>query len=94
MNTLKFGGGLLNSLAYYTRVGIQTVLFIYSADRHFESTRDARIDLRSGAMVEAQHLVEDPLPEDEAHIHAFSVFEPDLETQRCANCNDRVVTAR
>ncbi len=33
-------------------------MFIYSADRHFESTRDARIDLRRGAMVEAQHPTE------------------------------------
>ena len=35
--------------------GRQTVLSIYSADRHFESTSDARIYLRCGAMVEAQH---------------------------------------
>ncbi len=73
---------------------IEPVLSIYSADLDLESTRDARIDLRRGAMVEAQHPTEGPLPEDEAHIHAFPVFEPDLETQRCANCNDRVVTAR
>ena len=31
------------------------MLYIYSTDRHFESTRDAGLDLRSGAMVEAQH---------------------------------------
>ena len=34
------------------------VLFIYSADLDLESTRDAVIDLRSGAMVEAQHPAE------------------------------------
>ena len=34
------------------------VLYIYSADRHFESMHDAQIDLRSGAMVEAQHPAE------------------------------------
>ena len=35
-----------------------TVLYIYSADRHCESTNDARIDLRSGAMVETKHPTE------------------------------------
>ncbi len=34
------------------------VLSIYSADLDLESTRDARIDLRRGAMVEAQHPTE------------------------------------
>jgi hypothetical protein len=31
------------------------VLFIYSADLDLESTRDAGIDLRSGAMIETKH---------------------------------------
>lgn len=34
------------------------MLFTYWADRHFESTSDSRIDLRSSAMVEAQHPAE------------------------------------
>ncbi len=34
------------------------MLYIYSADRHFESTNDAQIDLRRGPMVEAQHPTE------------------------------------
>jgi hypothetical protein len=33
-------------------------LYIYSADRRFDSPSDSRIDLRSGAMVEAQHPAE------------------------------------
>jgi len=37
---------------------IETVLYIYTADRHFESRNDAQIDLRSGAMVEAEHPAE------------------------------------
>lgn len=35
---------------------------IYSADRHFESTSDSQINLRSGAMVEAQHPAESLSP--------------------------------
>ncbi len=36
----------------------EPVLSKNSADRHFESTSDSQIDLRSGAMVEAQHPAE------------------------------------
>ena len=57
--------GLLRPAKWPTRVRgefrVNTrvpVLFIYSADRHFESTRDARINLRSGAIIEAQHPAE------------------------------------
>jgi hypothetical protein len=34
------------------------VLSKNSADRHFESTSDSQVNLRSGAMVEAQHPAE------------------------------------
>ncbi len=34
------------------------VLYIYSADRHFESMSDSQIDLRGGAMVEAKYSAE------------------------------------
>jgi hypothetical protein len=36
------------------------LLSVYSTDRHFESTSDARIDLRCGSTVETQHPA-DPL---------------------------------
>jgi hypothetical protein len=34
------------------------VLYIYSADRHFEATSDLQINLRSDAMVETEHPAE------------------------------------
>ncbi len=46
--------GLLVLFDHERLIRIDRVLFIYSADRHFESTRDAVIDLRSGAVIEAK----------------------------------------
>ena len=48
--------GFLDDQAH--RVHIERVLSIYSADRHFESMRDAQIDLRCSAMVETKHSSE------------------------------------
>ena len=47
-------------------LGYNRVLSKNSADRRFESTNDAQIDLRSGAMVEAQHPAESLGAFDEA----------------------------
>ena len=50
------------------------VLYIYSADQHFESKRDSQIGLRSSAMVEAQHPTE-PLGTFDGAEWRFGAFD-------------------
>jgi hypothetical protein len=47
------------------------VLYIYSADLRFKSMHNAQIDLRRGAMVEAQHPTEALGAFDFAKRHPF-----------------------